>query len=69
MPRRKGKNLKQTPKKKLKWEGFKITRVKLNPEQAVLSCCDQARRLPLIESWACLSFVPCYGSTQDGPSS
>ncbi len=31
-------------KKKLEWEGFKITRVKLNPEQAVLSCCEQDSR-------------------------
>ncbi len=35
MPRRK-------TKKKLPWTGFEITRVKLDPEQAVLSCCSQA---------------------------
>jgi len=33
------------PKKKLKWEPFKITRVKLNPEQAVLSCCNDVGRV------------------------
>ena len=38
--KRERKKLKQTPKKKLKWEPFEITRIKLNPEQAVLTCCD-----------------------------
>ncbi len=28
--------------KKRKWKNFEITKVKLNPEQAILSCCDQA---------------------------
>ncbi len=37
MPRRK-------TKKKLPWTGFEITRVKLDPEQAVLSCCDAVSR-------------------------
>jgi len=28
------------PTKKLKWKSMEISRVKLNPEQAVLSCCS-----------------------------
>lgn len=31
---------KRKTKKRLPWTGFEITRVKLGPEQAVLSCCN-----------------------------
>jgi len=30
--------------KKLPWKSMEMMRVKLNPEQAVLSCCDQPNR-------------------------
>lgn len=26
------------------WKDFEVTKVKLNPEQAVLSCCDELAR-------------------------
>lgn len=28
-----------------KWVDFEITKVKLNPEQAVLSCCDNTSKI------------------------
>jgi hypothetical protein len=60
--------------KKRAWKNFKVTRIKLNPEQAVLACCAHAAK-PLSDvsienhcwQW---DFDPCYGSkTWDTPSS
>ena len=34
----------KTKSKKLPWVDMQITRVHLNPEQAVLSCCEQPTR-------------------------
>ena len=47
----------KTPKK-LKWEPFKITRIKLNPEQAVLSCCQQGGRGLQVSSLQRLVGIP-----------
>lgn len=38
---------KRKKNKKLPWTGFEITRVKLDPEQAVLTCCN-AQLKPLV---------------------
>ena len=55
-----------SPKKKLKWEGFKITRVKLNPEQAVLSCCNTTvRDLEVPGPHQCVDSDCGCGSSQD----
>ena len=51
------------PKKKLKWEPMKITRIKLNPEQAVLSCCFQPVRQALTGSGS----VQCQGPAGSVP--
>ena len=39
--------------KKKKWVDFEITKVKLNPEQAVLSCCDSTDKSILVEEYQC----------------
>jgi len=46
---------KQSTKKKLPWIPIKITRVKLDPSQAVLSCCDASGRAqrPFIPTAQC----------------
>ena len=31
-------------KKKLAWKSLELTRIRLSPEQAVLSCCEQSDR-------------------------
>ncbi|MDD4294534.1 MAG: hypothetical protein PHP69_03350 [Candidatus Omnitrophica bacterium] len=36
--------MKKQANKKQKWSKFIITKIKLNPEQAVLSCCDTSVR-------------------------
>ncbi|MDD4294951.1 MAG: hypothetical protein PHP69_05510 [Candidatus Omnitrophica bacterium] len=36
--------MEQNSKKKYRWEKIKIIRIKLNPEQAVLSCCNGVDR-------------------------
>ncbi|MDD4294726.1 MAG: hypothetical protein PHP69_04360 [Candidatus Omnitrophica bacterium] len=37
--------MKKEKANKLKWQKTGLTRVQLNPEQAVLSCCEQIERL------------------------
>lgn len=37
-------NGKGKPGRKREWKDMEITRVKLNPEQAVLTCCDTTNR-------------------------
>ncbi len=43
----------KTKKKKLPWTGFEITRVKLDPEQAVLSCCNVVTKSLVIGGGQC----------------
>ncbi|MDD5081069.1 MAG: hypothetical protein PHC58_03630 [Candidatus Omnitrophica bacterium] len=38
---------------KQKWQKPEITKIKLNPEQAVLSCCDLTLRAAVYWSWQC----------------
>jgi len=36
---------------KNKWEKPEVTKVALNPEQAVLSCCDSIMRVQFMATW------------------
>ena len=40
------------------WHKPVVTRIKLNPEQAVLSCCDQYEKIPP------MSMVQCFATPQ-----
>lgn len=46
--------------KKRTWEDFKVIKVKLNPEQAVLTCCQNAPRLSTSGTPQC-DAGPCPG--------
>jgi hypothetical protein len=49
------------------WKNIEITKVKLNPEQAVLSCCDSSNRRNWMSDGgrnACENvFMPCGSGT------
>ena len=47
--------------KNKKWIKPEMARIKLNPEQAVLSCCDNVSRL-IMKSWAGCMVMTCAGS-------
>ena len=57
-------------KKKMKWITMEITRVKLNPEQAVLSCCDADNRLKYTtQAGGVQCYVPVCGPNMEAASS
>jgi hypothetical protein len=56
---------------KQKWLNPEMTRVKLNPEQGVLSCCDNTGRgLQATElTMQCTDLIGCTGTVPDGLAS
>jgi hypothetical protein len=63
---------KQERKVKDKWVKSEITKIKLNPEQAVLSCCDSMLRvdvLTLARATAQCLRVTCAGTSAQWASS
>jgi hypothetical protein len=40
-------------KQRKKWMKFVVTKVKLNPEQAVLDCCNISRSVRVDAPWRC----------------
>jgi len=70
MPNKKVKKLDEGSKKQKPYTPMEIARVKLNPEQAVISCCDAShRRIGVMTYMQC--DTPCsVGATPvDSPSS
>ena len=66
MPNKKIK--KRHHKKKLIWISMQVSRVKLNPEQAVLACCKLPGKLAYCNPWnQCL--WGCSGVSGAAPSS
>ena len=56
MPKRKAAApQRKTRVKKLPWGDMTVTRVNLNPEQAVLTCCDNISRRAEGAEWPCHS--------------
>ena len=55
-------NMKKKKSSKQKWQKPELTRVKLNPEQAVLSCCDSINKDNNIGSNQCNDVWGCTGS-------
>ncbi|MCX5751000.1 MAG: hypothetical protein NT099_04980 [Candidatus Saganbacteria bacterium] len=49
------------------WKNFEIIKVKLNPEQAVLSCCNSSGVLPARTPAGC-TVSPCSGKSAGGDS-
>ena len=49
--------------RKLVWEDMTVTRVNLNPEQAVLSCCDTLSRGAYLVSGQCWSSGSVCGAS------
>jgi len=49
-------------RKKRLFKLMEVTRVKLNPEQAVLSCCDSAIKVEVMSPLQCHALV-CTGAT------
>jgi len=59
-------NKKNNPKKQ-KWSKFIITKIKLNPEQAVLSCCNFSSKAGVTGSIQCYPGMIC-GMWVTGPT-
>jgi len=65
------KNKTQKDFKRIRWSPFTVTRVKLNPEQAVLSCCDSTGRDLAVTTQGkqCIQYACDVGWVTDTPSS
>ncbi|MFA7114537.1 MAG: hypothetical protein WC214_03635 [Candidatus Omnitrophota bacterium] len=59
---------KKTIKNK-KWITPEIIRIKLNPEQAVLSCCDSSLKIAIYSEIQCMTLTVCGGSMEGHLSS
>ncbi|MDD5441586.1 MAG: hypothetical protein PHZ27_05210 [Candidatus Omnitrophica bacterium] len=57
-------------KKKKKWKKAEILVIKLNPEQAVLSCCDAVQKgvIPMIWTMERMCFSNCPGTVDNSMS-
>ncbi|MDD5081608.1 MAG: hypothetical protein PHC58_06435 [Candidatus Omnitrophica bacterium] len=54
---------------KKKWIKTEVTKIRLSPEQAVLSCCDNTARIQIIGPASSAQCVgTCTGSTHPGNS-
>lgn len=54
---------KRSVKQKKAWKNIEITRVKLNPEQAVLSCCDSSTKNEQTGTNQCHDIIPICSPT------
>jgi hypothetical protein len=49
--------------KKKSWVSIEITKVRLDPQQAVLSCCDSVEKAQQVTGWQCWNSMVCPTST------
>ena len=56
--------------RKMKWESFEVVRVKLNPEQAVLACCNATSKTAVNANLGTQCYVTfCFFPAITGTSS